>query len=76
MTQPAAPRPRPRLKRRIRLRKRWMVLVSPLLVLGGLIALAPDAPQQNQVAEDPVSMPEARREGEPFSTSLMMRSMP
>ena len=53
-------------RRGIRLRKRWMVLVSPLLVLGGLIALAPDAPQQNQVAEDPVSMPEARREGEPF----------
>ncbi len=54
------------LRRGIRLRKRWLVLVSPLLVLGGLMALAPDVPQQKQVAEDSVSMHETRRDGEPF----------
>ena len=37
-------------RRRIRLRKSWLVLASPFLVLGGLIALAPAAPQQDQAA--------------------------
>lgn len=50
----------------IRLRKRWLALVSPFVVLGGLIALAPDTPQQGQIAEDTVLETESRRDGEPF----------
>ena len=53
-------------RKRIRLRKRWLVLASPFLVLGGLIALAPDAPQQEQVAERSRIEQESRRDGEPF----------
>ena len=53
-------------RRRIRLRKRWLALISPFVVLGGLIALAPDTPQQGQIAEDTVLETESRRNGEPF----------
>ena len=50
-------------RKRFRLRKRWLVLASPFLVLGGLIALAPDAPQQEQVAERSRIEQESRRDG-------------
>ena len=53
-------------RKRIRLRKRWLALISPFVVLGGLIALAPDTPQQGQIAEDTVLETESRRDGEPF----------
>ena len=53
-------------RKRIRLRKRWLVLASPFVVLGGLIALAPDAPQQDQAAETSLIEQESRRDGEPF----------
>ena len=47
MTQPVAPRPRLRPKRRIRLRKRWLLLAMPFVVFGGLVALAPVAPDRS-----------------------------
>jgi len=45
-----------------RLRKRWLVLLSPLLVVGGLIALAPDTPDTSVRVEG--SEPELNRRGD------------
>ena len=45
-----------------RLRKRWLVLLSPLLVVGGLIALAPDTPDTSARVEG--AEPELNRQGD------------
>ena len=67
MTQPAAPRPKPRPKRRIRLRKRWLLLAMPFVVFGGLIALAPVAPERSELQEQAVRSAQQRgRDAKPF----------
>jgi len=67
VTQPAAPRPRPLPKRRIRLRKRWLLLAMPFVVFGGLIALAPVAPERSELQEQAVRSAQQRgRDAKPF----------
>ena len=67
VTQPAAPRPKPRPKRRIRLRKRWLLLAMPFVVFGGLIALAPVAPERSELQEQAVRSAQQRgRDAKPF----------
>ena len=67
MIQPAAPRPRPCLKRRIHLRKRWLLLAMPFVVFGGLIALAPVAPERSDLEDRAVRSAQQRgRDAKPF----------
>ena len=49
-----------------RLRKRWLVLLSPLLVVGGLIALAPDTPDTSSRVEVEGSELNRRGDGQAF----------
>ncbi len=65
MTQPAELRTRP--KRSRRLRKRWLLLLTPFVVFGGLIALAPVAPERSDREARAVSSAQQRRlDAEPF----------
>ena len=47
------------------MRKRWALLLSPFVVVGGLIAIAPAPPPPPQTA-DPRLDNAFRRDGEPF----------
>ena len=47
------------------MRKRWALLLSPFVVVGGLIAIAPAPPPTPQTA-DPRLENAIRRDGEPF----------
>ena len=49
-----------------RLGKRWLVLLSPLLVVGGLIALAPDTPDTSSRVEVEGSELNRRGDGQAF----------
>ena len=65
MTQPAELRTRP--KRSRRLRKRWLLLLMPFVVFGGLIALAPVAPERSDREARAVSSAQQRLlDAEPF----------
>ena len=66
MTQPAELRTGP--KRSRQLRKRWLLLTMPFVVFGGLIALAPGAPERSDRGARDVSPAQQRRlDAEPFS---------
>ena len=66
MTQPAELLTRP--KRSRQLRKRWLLLTMPFVVFGGLIALAPGAPERSDRGARDVSPAQQRRlDAEPFS---------
>ena len=67
MTQPAELRTRPRPKRSLRLRKSWLLLAMPFVVFGGLIVLAPVAPERSDLEAQGVrSAQERKRDAEPF----------
>ena len=59
-------RPRPARSRGFLLRKRWLVVLAPFVVVGGLIAIAPGTPQRQELASMQRDQGDPRRDAEPF----------
>ncbi len=60
-------KPGPNARRRKRFRKRWLVFAMPLMVIGGLIALAPSVPDRAEFSEQSeVGLESQTRNRQPF----------
>lgn len=56
----------PARSRRFPLRKRWMLMLAPFVVVGGLIAIAPESPKRESTSVVRLDRGQAHRDGDPF----------
>ena len=59
--------PKPKTQRSILWRKRWLIVVVPVTVLAGLIALAPGTPEKKEFAAEPEPSETSNSLAGPFS---------
>ena len=60
-------KPRPKNQRSGRLRKRWLIVVLPITVFTGLIALAPGTPEKKEIATEAESIETSNSVAGPFA---------
>ena len=60
-------KPRPKSHRSGLLRKRWLIVVLPITVFTGLIALAPGTPEKKEIATEAESIETSNPEAGPFA---------
>ena len=60
-------KPRPKSQRSGRLRKRWLIVVLPITVFTGLIALAPGTPEKKEIATEAESIETSNSVAGPFA---------